>query len=69
MYAFLVLGLIPGTNIQISFQAWLYMMAALPFIGALIMLRWHKLAASLQAINRQPLHASQLHQRIRLTVR
>jgi hypothetical protein len=27
----LVLGLIPGTNIEISFQAWLVLMAVLPF--------------------------------------
>lgn len=29
MYSFLVLGLIPGTNIQISFQAWLVIMPLL----------------------------------------
>ncbi len=31
MYDLLVLGLIPGTNITISFQAWLILMACLPF--------------------------------------
>jgi hypothetical protein len=31
MEALLVLGLIPGTNIQISFTAWLIMLALSPF--------------------------------------
>jgi len=65
MYAFLVLGLIPGTNIQISFQAWLGIMAGLPFVAALIWphLRQHLAAESIAL--RQPLHASQLHLRAR----
>ncbi|HSW85552.1 MAG TPA: hypothetical protein VLF79_02995 [Candidatus Saccharimonadales bacterium] len=41
MYDLLVLGLIPGTNLQISFQAWLIMLASLPLITALYMV-WHR---------------------------
>ena len=33
MYSVLVLGLIPGTNIQISFWAWLVIIAILPFLA------------------------------------
>jgi hypothetical protein len=67
MYAFLVLGLIPGTNIQISFQAWLFIAPVL--LVAAIILRpralqwWHKFGED-QA-SRRPLHASQLHLRAR----
>ena len=70
MYTFLVLGLIPGTNIQISFQAWLDMAAALPFVAAFIKLHlYHRLTAASDIAIRQPLHASQLHRRIRPTAR
>lgn len=33
MYSLLVLGLVPGTNIQISFQAWLVLAIIAAFIG------------------------------------
>jgi hypothetical protein len=68
MYSFLVLGLIPGTNIQISFQAWLGIMAAvvavLPFVAAFIKPHWHKRLAELAATEHQPVHANQLHLRV-----
>ena len=32
MVAFLMLGIIPGTNIQISFEAWLACMVSLLFV-------------------------------------
>ena len=32
MQNLLVLGLIPGTNIAVSFQAWLLIMAVFPFV-------------------------------------
>ena len=35
MVAFLMLGIIPGTNIQISFENWLMFMCLLSFVGAL----------------------------------
>jgi hypothetical protein len=62
MYSFLVLGLVPGTNFQISFQDWLLMLACLPVIVMAFMLR-HRLRHATQQIDlRQPLYASQLHQ-------
>lgn len=69
MYSFLVLGLIPGTSIQISFQAWLDMVAAMPIVAALIKLCWYRHPATAAASIRQPLHSSQLHRRIRPTAR
>lgn len=65
MYSFLVLGLIPGTNIQISFQAWLGIMAGLPFAAAFMRPLWHQRLSESVARQRQPLHASQLHLRAR----
>ena len=69
MYSFLVLGLIPGTNIQISFQAWLAIVAVLAIAVVKLksqtlrhlrrVIQWGKATAP-----RQTLHASQLHQRI-----
>lgn len=35
MYAFLVLGLVPGTHIQITFQLWLQLVAGLLAYGML----------------------------------
>ncbi len=70
MYNFIVLGQVPGTNVQISFQAWLVLMALLaimtPVVWAQLKRRWQELEA---VIERQPLHASQLHQRLHLTAR
>lgn len=65
MYNFLVLGIIPGTNIQIGFYAWIVLMLAL-FIAAYFI---HK--RIIEIINqpdfefevRKPLHANQLHSR------
>ena len=66
MYSFLVLGIIPGTNIQITFDMWLQL-AELAIV--LIGLAWgithsrevRKLAKTVQ--RRLPLHATQLHLR------
>jgi len=71
MYALLVLGLIPGTNIQINFQAWLYIAPVLLAVGLILEPRlerrirqwWHEFDED-QA-SRRPLHASQLHLRAR----
>jgi hypothetical protein len=67
MYAFLVLGLIPGTNIQISFQAWL-VIAPLLLVAAIVLsprvLKWWRKFNEDQA-SRRPLHASRLHLRAR----
>lgn len=65
MYSFVVLGIIPGTNIQISFQAWLAA-AILVFCFGPIVWREFKLRHALtMASGRQALHASQLHLRVR----
>ncbi len=70
MYNFLVLGLVPGTNIAISFQAWLIITAGL--LAVLFIFRpllRHLLELGQANAKRLPLPASQLHQRVRLTAR
>ncbi len=75
MYSLLVLGLIPGTNIQINFWAWIGLMTVLLILfriyGRRVMnfvVAWWR---SLDYIDdpRDPLHASQLHSRLHLTAR
>jgi hypothetical protein len=63
MYSLLVLGIIPGTSIQITFQTWLN--AAGIFLAAVILWRSFRLAQyGAQTVPvRQPLHATQLHRR------
>lgn len=68
MYTFLVLGLIPGTNIQINFYAWIIIMIGLgisayrlrPRIVRHISNWWHQFD---EVQRRRPLHANQLHLR------
>lgn len=60
MNNFLVLGIIPGTNIQISFEVWLTTAAVLA-CGAVYAVRG--LQAQPVAAKRLPLHASRLHRR------
>ena len=68
MYSVLVLGYVPGTNIQISFQAWLVMAGVVGAITTAVFLA-HKHRRGLAARwQRLPLHASQLHTRLQ-TVR
>ncbi len=64
MYSFFVLGLIPGTNISISFQVWLMLMAAL-LVGAIIAKPYLARYIRDNFVNPRPapLHASQLHLR------
>lgn len=65
MYNFLVLGLIPGTNIQIGFYAWIAL------VISLMVATYFANKKILQIINapdfefeiRKPLHANQLHSR------
>lgn len=62
MYDIIVLGMIPGTQIQISFQAYLgIFLLALVIIYVYRLLNTRKFLA--QQIVRMPLHASQLHVR------
>lgn len=71
MYSFLVLGLIPGTNIQISFWAWLVLMALLAvafkrykhYAAERIEAWWHQFDDIDSAKQRKPLHANHLHLR------
>lgn len=74
MDSFLILGLIPGTNIQISFWAWV-IITALSLIGFKLYRKritnylvtfWNDLD---RIDSRRPLHANQLHSRLHLTVR
>jgi hypothetical protein len=61
MYSFIVLGIVPGTNLQIGFSAWL-ILSGLALVTFRLRHQIGKLAVTVQAV-RQPLHASQLHQR------
>ncbi len=64
MYSFLVLGRVPGTNLQISFQNWLVLAAVLAFAAIVIKLQiTFRSEAYATATSRVPLHASRLHQR------
>lgn len=75
MYSLLVLGLISGTNIQISFWAWIIIMATLIVAFKLLhkrianfLIDWWKRLDQIEGV-RRPLHANQLHSRLHLTVR
>lgn len=71
MYTFLVLGLIPGTNIQIGFWAWVIIMVALvvafrsskSYIIEMLNKWWHQFDDDLEGVPREPLHANRLHLR------
>lgn len=71
MYSILVLGLIPGTNIQISFWVWIILM-----IGLVLAFRkykeqlysrvgdwWHQFDEENENTGRKPLPANRLHLR------
>ena len=65
MYNFFVLGLIPGTNIQITFQGWLDMIeAGIAIVGMIWLYRQHRPVRVSWPRQRQPLHANQLHLRV-----
>lgn len=71
MYTFLVLGLIPGTNIQIGFWGWIIIMSASVIVYKRYKdhLRqyldnwWHQFDDDLEGVPHEPLHASRLHLR------
>jgi hypothetical protein len=67
MYSLLVLGLIPGTNISITFQAWIILGFLLMAIRPARRLYLHYQFAGARI--RRPLPASQLHSRLHLTAR
>ena len=70
MYSFLVLGIIPGTDIQISFQAWLVIAPVLVVLALMLkaplrrIIELGKAAAPHQSID-----ASLLHHRLQHTAR
>lgn len=64
MYSFIVLGIIPGTNIQITFTTWLN--AMLLAVTIVLLVRLYRMVASEETstiMSRQPLFAQQLHSR------
>jgi hypothetical protein len=68
MYNFIVLGIVPGTNLQITFETWLVMLeVALVIIGLERLLglrRWLNGRLAVEAVlARSPLPANQLHRR------
>ncbi|HUY85285.1 MAG TPA: hypothetical protein VMU97_02095 [Candidatus Dormibacteraeota bacterium] len=70
MYSFLVLGIIPGTNIQLSLQAWLVIIAVLPFVAPRLKAPVRELIELGKAPTPHlPQHASQLHHRLQRTAR
>jgi len=69
MYSLLVLGIIPGTDVAISFQAWLIILAMLGLLLVIFRSPLHQAWESGKQAARLPLPASQLHLRIRQTVR
>lgn len=64
MYSFIVGGFLPGTNVQISFQAYL----AIMILGGGLTVAWierrRQVFTSVVSRSRQPLPASQLHHRL-----
>lgn len=62
MYSVLVLGLIPGTHIQISFQAWLLVTVAVVAVISVLWLEYRS-HHQLWLPAHYPKHANQLHQR------
>lgn len=70
MYSIIVLGQIPGTNIRISFLAWMYVVGFM--IIALCMAKlylMHRTLVDDGFYTRTILHANQVHQRINLSAR
>lgn len=65
MFDLLVLGLIPGTNISISFQGWLVIcgMAITSYVIIRYQLHQRSMQRKLASIQHMRVHASQLHQR------
>ena len=66
LYNFLVLGYIPGTNIQLSFQAVIGLSAVFMGAASITWIELRRRGLSWQpSLIRQPLHANRLHLRVR----
>jgi hypothetical protein len=63
MYSFFVLGIIPGTTIQITFQGWLDAVELAIALYCTVWLYRHRRAIR-ATFSRTPLPANQLHQRL-----
>jgi hypothetical protein len=63
VYNFIVLGIVPGTNLQITFQTWLDALGLI-LVAAVGSWLYFKYQPTLEkATVRAPLHARQLHPR------
>lgn len=63
MYSVLVLGLIPGTDIQISFQAWLVISGGIFLVLSVLWLEFKRRHSQIWLPAHYPKDANQLHQR------
>jgi hypothetical protein len=64
MYSFIVLGLIPGTNIQITFSTWIALLvSAVPSYYIVKFWLRYRIFLGQSVRVRIPLHATQLHYR------
>lgn len=63
MYSVLVLGLIPGTHIQVSFVAWLMFSTIVLVVSSVAWLEFKRSRSELWLPSHYPKHASQLHRR------
>jgi Sec-independent protein translocase protein TatA len=71
MYSFLVLGLVPGTNIQIGFWTWIIIMVVVTVVFRHYKQHlveslnkwWHQFDEDVENVPREPMHASRLHLR------
>ncbi|MDB5175530.1 MAG: hypothetical protein JWM81_388 [Candidatus Saccharibacteria bacterium] len=64
MEKFIVLGQVPGTDIQITFTLWLELMTAVMLLVVLMLLfvsHRQQLAGENDSDQRAPMHARQLH--------
>lgn len=63
MYNFIVLGIVPGTDLQITFGAWLKLLEVVAIVYGMMRLKTLHQTLFIQTWERVPLHANQLHRR------
>ncbi len=68
VYSFIVLGIIPGTDVRVTFSAWAQLVVVV-FAFIVTLKIYRKIGPTLVRLEfvpvRMPLHANQLHQRAR----